>query len=437
MKAAHKQRIVLCAYDSDGACGGPYRWVVEFSRFLKSAGWELLVLAFCPGGREVSEITIQAEASGIPVRTLDLNDAPYIEQQVEWTLRRSAEWRPSVFVANLVLPACYAGRWLHQSGVKTVGVLHSNPHHDPFYKEMLRCFVHGRDEWRFDAVVCVSDFLARLAREGADPEHPRIETISCGTFLPTVTAEPPADTLRLLYLGRIVQEQKRIRELTESFLAAAATGSIEATICGGGPESAWVEERLGGQDRVRFLGVVKPDDTLELMKSHHAIVLLSDYEGLPMALMEGMACGLVPICLDEPSGTRELVSDGSNGLIVNNREGEFLDAVNRLRAPGYWPPLSRNARETVKSDYTYPVVFGKWANLIEELAEAAAVRKERIPESIALEVHRTSFRHFQISRPTWWENLRNSFRETILQLRLRIRPRARLRAIFRPSNSRS
>ncbi|WP_371821102.1 glycosyltransferase [Chloracidobacterium sp. D] len=44
-------------------------------------------------------------------------------------------------------------------------------------------------------------------------------------------------------------------------------------------------------------------------------VLLSDYEGLPIALMEAMATGLVPICTAMRSGIGQLVVDGVTGCM--------------------------------------------------------------------------------------------------------------------------
>ena len=46
--------------------------------------------------------------------------------------------------------------------------------------------------------------------------------------------------------------------------------------------------------------------------------------------MDGMACGMVPVCLDIGGGVRELVVHQYTGLLVKNREAEFQSAMHRL-----------------------------------------------------------------------------------------------------------
>ena len=50
--------------------------------------------------------------------------------------------------------------------------------------------------------------------------------------------------------------------------------------------------------------------------------------GLPIALIEAMACGVVPICLQTRSG---FVEHGVTGLLVRDRGKDFIAAVQRLR----------------------------------------------------------------------------------------------------------
>ena len=44
--------------------------------------------------------------------------------------------------------------------------------------------------------------------------------------------------------------------------------------------------------------------------------LSSIHEGLPMALAEGMACGLACVAFDCAPGVREIVTDGVDGIVV-------------------------------------------------------------------------------------------------------------------------
>jgi hypothetical protein len=77
----------------------------------------------------------------------------FTERHVQWILDRVVEDPPDVFVPNLMVPAFYAGRWVRQAGIPTVGVLHSD---DCFHRGIVSEFVCGSNAYRLSALVCVS-----------------------------------------------------------------------------------------------------------------------------------------------------------------------------------------------------------------------------------------------------------------------------------------
>jgi glycosyltransferase involved in cell wall biosynthesis len=67
----------------------------------------------------------------------------------------------------------------------------------------------------------------------------------------------------------------------------------------------------------------------EVWSQHHALVLPSRFEGMPLALVEAMLCGRAGIVTDV-GGNRELVRDGVNGFLAKAPTVELLDeAMNR------------------------------------------------------------------------------------------------------------
>jgi glycosyltransferase involved in cell wall biosynthesis len=72
-------------------------------------------------------------------------------------------------------------------------------------------------------------------------------------------------------------------------------------------------KRLRLDDAVRFLGPV--DDPRELLRALDIFVMPSLYEGLGMAALEAMACGL-PVIASDTGGLRETVEDGCTGLLA-------------------------------------------------------------------------------------------------------------------------
>jgi glycosyltransferase involved in cell wall biosynthesis len=79
---------------------------------------------------------------------------------------------------------------------------------------------------------------------------------------------------------------------------------------------------------VGFLGFVS--DIEDVWSKHHALVLPSRFEGMPLALVEAMLCGRTCVVTDV-AGHRELVRNGINGFLAQAPTVELLDAaMNRL-----------------------------------------------------------------------------------------------------------
>jgi len=72
-------------------------------------------------------------------------------------------------------------------------------------------------------------------------------------------------------------------------------------------------EKLNLSDAVQFMGWI--DEPWSVLSNAGCFVLPSRYEGFPLALIEAMACGLPVISADCPSGPREVINSGKNGLL--------------------------------------------------------------------------------------------------------------------------
>ncbi len=95
-------------------------------------------------------------------------------------------------------------------------------------------------------------------------------------------------------------------DLPDLHLLLVGDGELRSAI------EAEVRER-GLGDRVSFLGTRRDVD--EILAASDVFVLASLWEGLPLALVEAMASGL-PVIATEVSGTRQVVVDGTSGLLV-------------------------------------------------------------------------------------------------------------------------
>jgi glycosyltransferase involved in cell wall biosynthesis len=74
---------------------------------------------------------------------------------------------------------------------------------------------------------------------------------------------------------------------------------------------------------VEFPGFI--DGISKVWERHHALLLPSRHEGLPLALIEAMLCGRAALVTDVP-GNAELVEDGKTGFVIDAPSVAALDA---------------------------------------------------------------------------------------------------------------
>ena len=156
----------------------------------------------------------------------------------------------------------------------------------------------------------------------------------------------------------------------------------EAFIYGDGEERKAVERILSENNRlpVHLIGAIEYDKVYEYLLKCHVIVLVSDWEGFGRAMLEGMACGLVPIGFRQArGGGQELIEDGVTGLLVNDRDTDFINTVRRLRADlDLWRRLADSARALAGARYSMTVCVDRWYALL------SALMNDNLREPIAI-----------------------------------------------------
>jgi glycosyltransferase involved in cell wall biosynthesis len=163
---------------------------------------------------------------------------------------------------------------------------------------------------------------------------------------------PPADDEipNFLFLSRISVD-KGMEYIYQALAELKKEGrKFRFIMAGKGPdESTYIlkfSELL--QEDFDYLGVVSGERKTNLLKECQVFLLPSFYEGLPMALLETMAFGLVPVTTDVGS-IRDLVADGQNGIIVARySSADIVQALTRLMDDKHVRgKLSENARATI------------------------------------------------------------------------------------------
>ena len=142
----------------------------------------------------------------------------------------------------------------------------------------------------------------------------------CGIEVRTLPRAPFDGTFRLLYAGRLIEEQKRVSLLPAIAAALRDRGvPFRLTVAGDGPAREPLARRLdelGLRDLVDLRGFVDPDDMPGLYASHDLLLNVSTYEGFAITAMEAFAAGCVPLATRLESLDWSVFRDGENCLLV-------------------------------------------------------------------------------------------------------------------------
>ena len=126
-------------------------------------------------------------------------------------------------------------------------------------------------------------------------------------------------------------------------------------------------DELGIAAQVRFLGVVR--NVPELLLTHQLAVLGTHYEGMPLALLEGMAAGCAVVGSAVP-GVREVIEDGVDGLLVADSDPVAMaDALERvLRDPERASRMATTARQVALQRHGRALMNQRYEDLFLSLA---------------------------------------------------------------------
>lgn len=186
-----------------------------------------------------------------------------------------------------------------------------------------------------------------------------------------VPRAPSNAPLRVVYMGRLVRA-KGIFETLQAVHAVRIRGvSVETTFAGDGPDAAELRAaamQLGINQHVRFVGPVFGEEKRRLWTEADVFAFPTLQEGLPYALLESMAFGVVPIAT--PVGAiPDVMVDGLHGLLVPAQDPQALAAA-ICRLDGDRAALQRMSQagqQRIREHYTLAHMARQFQSLYESL----------------------------------------------------------------------
>jgi len=281
--------------------GGVTRWMVDMAIAYARRGEKVFFITVNParpfyssGGTETiismledTRVNVVAEKAGW---AFELGTQTYRATVYATLLTRHVPAGTSVILSDDF--AAWEVSGLLKGQYRFVGVLHAD---DKAYYNLALTYKNS-----IDVFTCVSKRVKQTLLQLADFSNEAVHVIPCGIHLPRVKRAVYAnDTIKLAYIGRVTEHQKRVTDLVK-----VATGlkneniNFTLKVIGDGEDRVQFEKEVTAaklEQYIEMLGWLPKEKIFEILSATDLVLLTSAFEGMPIAAMEGLSagCGII------------------------------------------------------------------------------------------------------------------------------------------------
>jgi len=257
-------------------------------------------------------------------------------------------------------PYVHAGIGLLKGSTKVFPILHNN------IESMVKNALAASGQW--NKIICVSPTLYSLIDSLINPGM--AVYIPNGIKSVKFVKRDFTGHINLVYIGRIEDSQKGVFLLPE-IARQLKENKIDFTleIIGDGPSLQILNERiisLNVGKIVKLRGALPHEAALKILEESHFLLMPSNYEGMPVVLLEAMSSGLIPIVSYLPGHTDICVTENITGFFgeAGIPESFVKTLENALGRRENLNKISQNAYERIRNEFCLSKMIDNYMNIM-------------------------------------------------------------------------
>jgi glycosyltransferase involved in cell wall biosynthesis len=246
------------------------------------------------------------------------------------------------------------------------------------------------NKWSFSSqqqVIAVSEEVARSIKSHYHKAQPGVQVVLNGIDTDKFSTANSIDRdvrkelnipahAPVIGIACVFRAQKRLTIWLEiASLLHEKYHNVHFIIVGDGVLRNEVHRKAGVLDTGKYVHFAGPQaEVRPWLKAMDIFMMSSEFEGLPIALLEAMSMGCIPACTDA-GGIPEVIRDNENGLLVPVtaplRLADRLSGL--LQHPDKMAALKKAARETVVHHFSMQTMVRQ----LEEIYDSLTLNKNK------------------------------------------------------------
>jgi glycosyltransferase involved in cell wall biosynthesis len=357
----------------DMAAGGAQPMNLRLARQLRLRGWQVSIAVLFD--RPVAVTAAQLEG----LDTVQLRArGPFAKARLPMQLARLAA-HADVVLGGMEFAATNYGYVAARLVSKPfISWTHIAFHRHQYSARRLDRWISGKVYKRLRRVVFPSFGALNSLRRvvGSAPRHAQWQVIE--NFFDDVPCSPKSSVPDckvytkpvIIGVGRFVTQKAFDRLIRAHAALRAQGGDQHLVLLGDGPQRETLHQLVRELDVERSVFMPGHVQDVRPWLDHATIfALCSNYEGLPLVLLEAMQAGLPVVSMDCPSGPREILDGGRFGVLVPDQdEVSFQRALaHLLQSPQEREKFSMLGKIRVEH-YSADRIVPLWENLLLQVA---------------------------------------------------------------------